>query len=420
VSAHAPVRVFVCEDDAQQRFLISHRMRDAPWLRMAGAAADAKSALTGVVAVQPDVIVLDHFMPGFEYARSVDELREQAPEAKIVVYSGLSPERMRRLKGADAYIEKTSDMAALWETIEELMQPERDEDSPAAAIRGTQRSEEAFVTIDANGLIVGWNAESEATFGWPAHYALGRDVSDLIVPYAYRKAHKRGLARFMRGESGPLLSKRIELPALHRDGHKFPLELTISPLRVGGCQLFNAVLRDASKRRDAERDEAAHNSELEALARTDPLTGLPNRRAWDQELFREMARARRQSWPMCAAILDLDHFKLYNDSHGHQAGDRLLSETAQAWSRSSRISDFLARYGGEEFGLVLPNCAMDEAVLAVERLRGSTPGGETCSAGVASWDGAEPGEHLVARADAALYAAKRAGRDRTIVAADPG
>jgi diguanylate cyclase (GGDEF)-like protein len=113
-------------------------------------------------------------------------------------------------------------------------------------------------------------------------------------------------------------------------------------------------------------------------------------------------------------MLDLDHFKAYNDTHGHQAGDRLLKAAAAAWREVLRPGDLLARYGGEEFVAVLADCPPQEARAVAERLRRSTPSGETCSIGVATWDGAEAVDALVRRADEALYAAKRAGRDRVV------
>jgi diguanylate cyclase (GGDEF)-like protein len=155
---------------------------------------------------------------------------------------------------------------------------------------------------------------------------------------------------------------------------------------------------------------------LEAVARTDELTGLPNRRAWHEELPRELARSRRASEPLCVAMLDLDHFKEYNDERGHQAGDRLLKEVAGAWTSELRATDVLARYGGEEFALALPGCSIEDAFAVVERLRAAIPGGESCSAGIALWNGHETSAELLERADTALYDAKRGGRDRTFVA----
>jgi diguanylate cyclase len=155
---------------------------------------------------------------------------------------------------------------------------------------------------------------------------------------------------------------------------------------------------------------------LEAVARTDDLTGLANRRAWDEHLPRELARARRDERSLCVAMLDLDHFKEYNDERGHQAGDRLLKQVSGAWREMLRPSDMLARYGGEEFGLVLPNCPLEKGIEVVERLREYTVFGQTCSAGIAAWDGEESPDQLVSRADLALYEAKKAGRDRSVAA----
>ena len=133
---------------------------------------------------------------------------------------------------------------------------------------------------------------------------------------------------------------------------------------------------------------------LARLALTDQLTGLPNRRAWEEALARELARAARGAHPVCVAVLDLDNFKAFNDEHGHQAGDRLLAQAAHAWQRQLRVSDLLARYGGEEFAAVIPAWPLETAVEVVERLRRASPGPLTASAGVASWDGSESGAQL--------------------------
>jgi len=163
-------------------------------------------------------------------------------------------------------------------------------------------------------------------------------------------------------------------------------------------------------------DRARLLAQLEATARTDDLTGLPNRRAWEEQIPRELARAARDARPVCVAMLDLDSFKSFNDDRGHQAGDRLLKQAAAAWTGNLRASDMLARYGGEEFSLLLPGCTITDAQAFVERLRSVMPDGETVSAGIAAWDETEDAESLLGRADKALYAAKREGRDRLVIA----
>jgi diguanylate cyclase (GGDEF)-like protein len=157
--------------------------------------------------------------------------------------------------------------------------------------------------------------------------------------------------------------------------------------------------------------------ELARQAETDPLTGVANRRGLARALERDLAAARRSGRRLAVAVLDLDHFKAFNDTHGHPTGDLLLRNAVRAWRELLRAGDLLARYGGEEFVVVLPEAGEAvTAVRAIERVRLSTPG-VTASAGVAIWDGREPAAHLIRRADGALYEAKRGGRDQTVLAA---
>jgi diguanylate cyclase (GGDEF)-like protein len=180
-----------------------------------------------------------------------------------------------------------------------------------------------------------------------------------------------------------------------------------------GCGFLSLLAAQAALA--MERADLAE--ELAQLAQTDPLTSVANRRGLARSLERDLAAARRSRRPLAVAMLDLDHFKAYNDREGHPAGDLLLRSAARVWTSRLRAEDLLARYGGEEFAVVLPDCGDDaEAVNAVERVRTATPG-VTTSAGVAVWDGREPAAQLIRRADAALYEAKRAGRNRTVLAA---
>ena len=182
---------------------------------------------------------------------------------------------------------------------------------------------------------------------------------------------------------------------------------------VGSVALFLLVVtRMAQLLRQIERQ----SRQLSQLSRVDELTGLPNRRAWSAEVPVAIERARRDRVELSIALLDLDHFKRFNDEFGHQAGDRLLKGAAAAWLAQLRAVDQLARYGGEEFIVLLPGATAELATGVLERLRGATPAGQTFSAGVATWDGTETSEDLIARADQALYQAKDAGRDRILVA----
>lgn len=170
-------------------------------------------------------------------------------------------------------------------------------------------------------------------------------------------------------------------------------------------------------------DEAARELEaLAALARRDPLTGLANRRAFEEALAREVARAVREGAPLAAIALDVDHFKRVNDGYGHAAGDAVLVEVAARAAQALRASDLLARVGGEELAALLPGATLEAAAEAAERIRARVAGapiaaGElrlrvTLSAGCAALAAGEDGASLLARADGRLYEAKRAGRDR--------
>jgi diguanylate cyclase (GGDEF)-like protein len=163
--------------------------------------------------------------------------------------------------------------------------------------------------------------------------------------------------------------------------------------------------------------------ELEALSRRDALTGLFNRRIFDEMLLAETSRSSRYRLALSLVILDLDHFKAVNDRHGHQGGDAVLKLFAGLAQAQTRDGDTLCRYGGEEFAVLLAHTPLDGAMDVARRLVATTAKtpfivgeasvGVTVSAGVASWHASdENGQALLAAADAALYEAKRAGRNQ--------
>ncbi len=160
--------------------------------------------------------------------------------------------------------------------------------------------------------------------------------------------------------------------------------------------------------REAEARAAAERPSDEP-SEADALTGLPNRRTWDRALA-EMLRPAKQ--PVCVALLDLDRFKAFNDRHGRAAGDDLVRRCALAWRSQLRPDDLLGRYGCEQFAVALTGCDPRAARAVAQRLRNAALDGVTVSIGVARWDGEEPAESLVCRADEALFRAKREGRDR--------
>jgi len=187
--------------------------------------------------------------------------------------------------------------------------------------------------------------------------------------------------------------------------------VALEHLRMGE-QLTRSAQENARLAQEVERRRSTEE-DLRELCERDPLTGLLNRRAWDMALTGSL-RKRRQ--PMYVALIDLDQFKAFNDRHGHPAGDALLRRAAVAWRGALRTADVLARYGGEEFAILLASCSAESALDIIDRVRLATVDEQSVSIGVATWDGHESADSLVSRADQALYDAKRAGRNRVVLA----
>jgi diguanylate cyclase (GGDEF)-like protein/PAS domain S-box-containing protein len=240
---------------------------------------------------------------------------------------------------------------------------------------------------------------------WPFTPPEGEQVSHAIAQRMTAEALATGF------------SEAVELPLMRKDGRRFMGEVIISPARApdGEILAWVSTIRDVSKRHDYE-------IELERLATHDPLTGLANRRLFDDRLEQEMADAVRHTRSLAVALLDLDRFKEVNDQFGHPAGDSALRETAKRLQRVQRRGDLLARVGGEEFAWILPEVHSQGAWAAVERARhaiGDHPfegiGRLTISVGVALKEDLSEASVLYEHADESLYRAKREGRDRCIM-----
>ena len=220
------------------------------------------------------------------------------------------------------------------------------------------------------------------------------------------------------------------------------LDLRVTPLyddfqRLNGRLM---VFRDVTDRKQVEKKLRSANdrlqsqlieigtlqSKLRAQAIKDPLTDLFNRRYLDETFDRELARAARESYPVCVIMLDIDHFKKVNDTYGHEAGDFILKALAKTLSARNRRGDFVCRFGGEEFVVVMPNMAVDTAYTRAEDLRTAlnalyVPYGRfnltiTISMGIASYPAnGEDRESVLRAADRAMYAAKKAGRDHILM-----
>jgi diguanylate cyclase (GGDEF)-like protein/PAS domain S-box-containing protein len=282
----------------------------------------------------------------------------------------------------------------------------------ARARRFFDLSQDMLCTTDMQGRYVELNPAWEVCLGYTLEEMRQMSFAEIVHPDDLEDATARVAALFL-GESMEVNETRVRA----KDGSWHWLRSTSSLAEDEGLLYSRATDVTELKQIAAEREELL--AEVESMARSDALTGLPNRRALDDTLPRDMARARRNRSALCLAIVDIDHFKAYNDSHGHLAGDEALRRCGAAWDSELRGEDMIVRFGGEEFLAVLA-CPLEEAGEIVERLRGVMPQGLTCSAGIAEWDFTESVDALVARADAALYEAKDGGRDRLVVAPVPG
>jgi len=270
----------------------------------------------------------------------------------------------------------------------------------------------AVFLLDAAGIVQACNSGAEALIGYRPEEIIGGSFAALYPPEAVALGHPQG-ALDIAAATG-----RFDEHAwrMRRDGSKFWAWVEISAIRLPTGELsgFGVVASDLTTYKQAEDQLRGTIDLIEQSARIDLPTGLPNRRAFEEALERELAVALRAPRKLTVAIIDLDHFKQVNDIRGHPAGDALLRQASAAWRMCLRPSDVLARYGGDEFGVIMPDTGVEEARSALQRLRRVTPDGETCSVGAAEWDGAQTAGALAQDADAALYEAKAAGRDQIV------
>jgi diguanylate cyclase (GGDEF)-like protein/PAS domain S-box-containing protein len=280
---------------------------------------------------------------------------------------------------------------------------------------------EAYICMDSAGLITAWNKQAEHTFGWLEHEAVGNKLEKLIIPPELRHGHQSGMSRYLRERKSRIVGSRIELEAIRKDGIRIPIELQVNALEINGQELFTSFLRDISERKQLE-------NLLKSEARNDPLTGLANRRKLEELLPDAFQRARINKIYLALVFIDLDGFKLINDTYGHQAGDQLLKEVASRINRCTRASDTVVRYAGDEFVIVLENLqskhdtkrisANIQKIIAEPVHIGDLRLNITLSIGIAYYGGPEPQQveplELIKLADNAMYTAKKSGKNGTV------
>ena len=278
--------------------------------------------------------------------------------------------------------------------------------------------------MDGVDLVVGtasWLGPAPLQGGWLLAAALLAAAVVHPAAAAATRPHSPRPVRMNRHAVVVLGLAGLAVPAAAVWAHSIDGQDRTVPLAVAGAATLVVILaRLTVLVRTVQRQADGHAQE----ARRDPLTGLANRRTLDHSLQRAIRIARAEGLPLSAAMIDLDHFKAFNDTHGHAGGDELLQQAAAAWtsvvhrwSLHPRQPPILARYGGEEFALIALGADPQELRDVVIEMLSVTPLRQSFSAGVARWDGDMNGGDLLAAADEALYRAKIAGRRRVLIAA---
>jgi diguanylate cyclase (GGDEF)-like protein/PAS domain S-box-containing protein len=278
-----------------------------------------------------------------------------------------------------------------------------------------EHTDDAIFSLTPAGEIGSWNGGADRLYAYSLAEAVGIGFAAL-VPLDREQDERARLGRVLAGAG----VERYETVHLRRDGTRIDVSLTLSPVRdaAGVVVAASVIARDITERKRFE-------VQLQYLADHDALTGLFNRRRFEEDLERELARARRAGSGGALLAIDLDNFKEINDSFGHSVGDEVLIRIAELLSRRLRSTDLLSRLGGDEFVAILPGsgsrAAFRVAASLLEALEAQAaqrpgPGAEsvTASIGIVTFDGREgvSAAELLARADIAMYDAKRAGRNR--------
>lgn len=212
---------------------------------------------------------------------------------------------------------------------------------------------DGIVTIDEKGALIEFNPAAERIFGYTKQQVIGQSLVEIMIPPALRQTHNKMHQQFVLTGQKNIFDRRIELNAMRADGTEFPVELSLSSLKSNNQTLVTGFIRDISMQKKAQQ-------EIESFAYYDALTGLPNRRLLIDRFQRAMITSKRIK-AFCALIfIDLDHFKLLNDTKGHDVGDRLLIEVAHRIQHSIREGDTVARLSGDEFIIIIENLSTDE------------------------------------------------------------
>ncbi|MDH5472399.1 MAG: diguanylate cyclase [Gammaproteobacteria bacterium] len=294
---------------------------------------------------------------------------------------------------------------------------------------------DAIVIISDKGILLRVNAAAEKMFGYTENELVGRNVS-ILMPEPHRSEHDQYLRNYKKTGVKKVIGISREVTAVNRSGKSFPVEISVTEMLVNDQKTYSGIIRDITERKDLElamksiNDELIlSNKRLNEYATKDSLTNIFNRRSFDIRINEELNRVTRDKLPLSLLMCDVDYFKLYNDTYGHQQGDDCLYKVATIIKTFfQRGGEMVARYGGEEFVVILPNADAEQAtwlagmlIKAVHELDEPHSASRvsnriTISIGVGTYEpsGKIPpsADKLIRSADEGLYKAKANGRDR--------
>jgi two-component system cell cycle response regulator len=377
--------------------------------------------------VHPDLILLDVIMPGMDGFETCRQLKANPVTQRIPVLfmsarNGQDDVVQGFELGAVDYISKPLRMAEVCARVRTQLQiryATESQQEQAERLRTiVNNMAEGLLIIEPDGRIQFTNPACDQYLGYMAHELAGKSISDLLNPLVAQEY----LEYFSRYTASPETAHSHgtrEVIIRHRTGKSVCMDLTLTPMFLRQ-PLFIGLLHDITHHKMSE-------DALQRAAMIDPLTKIANRRHFDSFLEKEWQRAMRNGSALSLVVLDVDHFKLYNDTLGHAAGDVCLQQVAQAISTHAlRVTDLAARYGGEEFVLLFAETEADSAYLLAESIRAHVESQQlphpksptsawiTVSIGVATMhpQPADNIETLFVAADRAMYVAKEGGRNQ--------
>jgi diguanylate cyclase (GGDEF)-like protein/PAS domain S-box-containing protein len=284
----------------------------------------------------------------------------------------------------------------------------------------TDAAQDAIIMIDHKGNISFWNPAAERILGFSREEAIGRSLHHFIAPEEFHERYKKAFTRFQERGEGFAIGKTIDLQARCKDARIIDVQLSLSSINIEGNWHAVGILRDVTVQKVAERSLQESEERFRMLSITDPLTGLYNRWHFIFELKREIANTERYGQPVSAIMFDVDDFKLFNDAHGHEAGDKVLKIIGEIVQKSTRKNDIPCRIGGEEFFIILPMTTLEVARNIAFRIStvlkdadlNFDHSGITISSGVTQYDINEDIDAFVRRTDHLMMSAKKEGKDR--------